>query len=104
MVVCYDVHMTSLLKRPSTWIPIALSAAILVILCMYLAHIIPPDPMGDEGMGAHLFQIWAALEFFSILFFTFKWLPRMPREGVKILILQIALAVIPFGIVFSQRW
>ena len=85
--------MNSLLKKPSAWIPIALTGIILGMIGLYFAKIIPPDPTGDEGIMAHSFQLWAVLEFFTILFFAAKWLPHEPREAWKITALQIVPAV-----------
>ena len=70
------------------------------MMVLYFVHIIPPEPTGDEGIMAHSFQLWAVLEFFAIMFFAFKWIPREPREAWKIIVLQIALAIVPFGIVW----
>ena len=93
--------MLGLLKRPAAWIPLAFTAAILVVFCLYFAGIIPPDPAGDEGTAAHLFQIWIVLEVLTIGFFALKWLPEKPKYTLPVLILQIVLALIPVSIVFS---
>ena len=92
--------MISILKKPSAWIPIALTAAMLSMMLLYFAKVIPPEPTGDEGIMAHSFQLWIVLEFFSILFFLIEWLPQEPRAAWKITALQIALAIAPFTIVW----
>ena len=92
--------MISIIKKSSAWIPIALTAIMLVMMCLYFVHVIPPEPTGDEGIMAHSFQLWAVLEFVGILFFAFKWLPKEPRTAWKITVLQIVLAIIPFVIVW----
>jgi hypothetical protein len=89
------------LKRPSAWVPLALTVAMLGVLGLYFAGIIPPDPTGDEGTGAHLFQIWLVLEVFAIVLFGVKWLAAKPRETLMIVGLQVLLALIPLSIVFS---
>ncbi len=93
--------MLSLIKKPSAWIPLALSAGILGVMCLYFAGVMAPEPVGDEGTGAHLFQIWLVLEPLAIAFFAFKWLDLKPREALIVLGLQIALALVPVAIVFS---
>ena len=93
----------NLLKRPSAWIPLALTGGMLVIFYLYFAGVILPDPAGDEGTGAHLFQLWLVLEFFAVVFFAFKWIPLQPREAFIILGLQILLALVPLSIVYSLR-
>lgn len=67
---------------------------------LYFANVIPPDPTGDEGIMAHSFQLWVVLEFFAVLFFVLKWIPRKPREAWKITVLQITLAIVPIAIVW----
>ena len=47
----------------------------------------------DEGIGAHLFQIWLALEVLMIGFFAIKWLPQRPKEASFILMILIAAVV-----------
>ena len=92
--------MNSLIKKPSALLPVVLTAIILGMMGLYFANVIPPEPTGDEGIMAHSFQLWIALEFFAILLFAFKWLPREPREAWKIVALQIALAIVPVAIVW----
>lgn len=91
-------------RHSSAWVPIGLTSLILVMMCLYLLDIIPPEPTEDEGIGAHLFQLWMVLEFFSIIFFALKWITIEPRETGKVLALQIAFALVPLTIVFSQGW
>lgn len=93
--------MISIFKKPSAWIPIALTVAILGVFALYFAGVIPPDPVGDEGTAAHLFQIWAVLEIFAVAIFALKWVALKPKESLMILGLQILLALIPLSIVFS---
>ena len=92
--------MLSILKKPSAWIPLVLTGIILGMMLLYFAKVIPPEPTGDEGIMAHSFQLWAVLEFISLLFFAFKWIPKQPKEAGKIIAIQIALAIIPFIIVW----
>ncbi len=93
-------NMNSIIKKPSALIPIALTAVMLGMMVLYFAHIIPPEPTGDEGIMAHSFQLWLVLEFLFVLFFTLKWFPREPHGAWKIIILQIALAIIPVAMVW----
>ncbi len=93
--------MIGLLKYPSAWIPLALTVLTLGVFGLYFAGIIPPDPTGDEGTAAHLFQIWLVLEAIGIAFFFFKEVASKPREALPILGLQIASAFVPLAIVYS---
>jgi len=81
--------MNSLLKKPSAWIPIALSLTVLAIMLIGIAMSGPPVRQPDEGTGAHLFQIWLVLEVVMVSFFAIKWLPKEPRQALIILGLQI---------------
>jgi hypothetical protein len=96
--------MNSTLKQPSAWIPIALTVAILGMMSLYLFGVLPPEASGDEGTMAHIFQLWAVLEFCTIAFFAFKQLGNEPSKAWKIIVLQIVFAVIPFAIVILNRW
>ena len=87
----YNYMNTSIIKQPSAWIPIALSFAILGVMLIYITGFGPPQPEADEGLGAHLFQIWLALEALLIPFFAITWLPHAPRQALFILAIQIAL-------------
>ena len=85
--------MNSMIRKPSAWIPVVLSLIMLatilgVIIRMQILHL-PIVHEADEGVMAHLFQIWLVLEAFLILFFAVKWLPERPRQAVLVLIIQI---------------
>ena len=64
-----------LLKRPSALLPIGLAAAALT-LPYILVTIFGPDPTGDEGVGAHSWQLLMLLQVPAILFFLAKWAPQ----------------------------
>ena len=84
-------YMFALLKKPSAWIPILLSLCAYVLFALYFLHMLPPDPIGDEGLGAHLFWLLMGLQIPIGLFFAAKWLPREPRPAFTILALQTTL-------------
>ena len=83
--------MNPLLKKPSAWVPIALSLGMLAFILTLIAMFgIPtPDPNADEGVAAHLFQIWLVLEVLTVSFFAVTWLPQRPKEALFILAVQI---------------
>lgn len=95
--------MTSLLKKPSAWIPIAVSLAVFAIMLVTIAMSGPPVHEADEGTGAHLFQIWLVLEVFMVAFFAFTWLPRRPTQALFILVIQIVAMLLPMSIVFFLK-
>lgn len=92
------------IKKVSAWIPIILSLIMLVILGMYLTGVLLPDPTGDEGLGAHLFQIWLVLEAVMIPFFAVKWLPKAPKQALLIIVVQVALVIAVCAPVFYFNW
>jgi len=94
----------SLIRKPSSWIPIALSLAMLVLESFYLLNILHADPTGDEGLGAHLFQLWLPLEAIIVMYFSVKWLPKERKEAFPIFIIQIILVIAVCTPVFYFRW
>ena len=64
--------MTSLLKRPGAWIPIAVPLIIVIIWIVSILMLGSPVRQHDEGTGAHLFQIWLVLEVLALAFFALK--------------------------------
>ena len=81
--------MISIIKKPSAWIPIALSLVVLAAMLISFALFGPPVRQPDEGTGAHLFQIWLVLEVFMVGFFAIKWLPQKPKPAFLVLVIQI---------------
>jgi|SRR3989344_4830807 len=90
--------MPPLLKKPSAWVPIALSLAMLAMLFTILFYQMATFGAivreADEGTAAHLFQIWLVLEMLMIPFFAIKWLLKEPRQTLVILAIQIILVPI----------
>ncbi len=82
--------MTPILKTPSAWLPIVASLAMLAFILILLEISgVPTVPAEDEGVGAHIFQLWLVYEFFAILFFSAKWIPQQPKSALIILAIQI---------------
>jgi hypothetical protein len=85
--------MLGILKRPSAWIPILLSLAVIAAWLISIAVFGIPHREADEGTAAHLFQIWLGLEVLMIGFFGIKWLPQKPKQAVVVLAIQIVAAL-----------
>lgn len=97
--------MPSLLRKTSAWLPIALSLAMLAFLLILLGvHGLPtPDENKDEGVAAHLFQLWLFVEAAMLAVFAVKWLPREPKPALIILVIQIlAVALACFPVFYFQ--
>ena len=94
--------MWSLLKKSSAWIPIAIPLAFVayIIVAIFFLDVAREE---DEGVGAHLFQIWLVLEPFMLGYFLMKWMQKFPREVLYILGLQIIAALLPlFAVHYFQ--
>jgi hypothetical protein len=91
-----------ILKKPSAWIPILIPLTFFAYLaiCIIFFGIVREK---DEGVGAHLFQLWLVLEPFLLGFFAVKWLPRAPKQALQILALQILAALLPISVVFTLK-
>ncbi len=92
----------SLLKRPSGFLPIAISVALLaMMLGLSATGRLVPAP--DEGAPAHIFQLLMAAQAPIILFFAITWLPRAPRPALLALGLQIAAALAAMAPVYFLK-
>ena len=80
--------MDSIFKKPSAWIPLALSLAMVAIMLIHIA-IFGIVREADEGVAAHLFQIWLVLEVLMVAFFAITWLPQKPQQALLVLAIQI---------------
>ena len=82
------------LKRPSAFLPLAMSVAALVLVLAHVAVVgVAAARQPDEGATAHIFQLLLVAQVPLVAFFAIKWLPRTPRISLPVLALQ-ALAVI----------
>lgn len=82
------------LRRPSVFLPLAMSVAALVLVLGYVAVVgVAAAHQADTGATAHIFQLLIAAEVPLVAFFAIKWLPRAPHFSLSVLALQ-ALAVI----------
>ena len=95
--------MNSILKKPSAWLPIAMSLTILFTLFGHIA-IYGIVHETDEGTAAHIFQILLVLQIPIIIYFAAKWVPRNPKLALKILILQFIAILIPIALVYFLEY
>jgi hypothetical protein len=82
----------TLLKRPSAYLPVAMSVAALAVVLGHVA-LFGAAREADEGAAAHLFQLLMILQAPVILFFAVRWLPRSPRPALTILAIQAGAAL-----------
>jgi hypothetical protein len=91
---------STLLKRPSALIPVAMSVAALSIVLGYVA-MFGVARQTDEGSAAHMWQLLMAGQVPMVAFFVIKWLPRQPRQALLVLAVQIGAA---FAAMFPVWW
>lgn len=97
------MSMFSLLKRPSGYVPIAISWLVFASILLRLVwHGATPAP--DEDAGAHLFQLLMPAALAVMLFFAIRWFPRDPKAAAPVATMQLVSASAVFAIVFTLRW
>jgi len=91
-------------KRPSAFLPMAMSLIALTLVVGHVGsdliqngHILRE---ADEGTDAHLWQLLMAGQIPVLVFFTMRWLPRAPRETLKVLALQAGAVLANLAVVF----
>ena len=90
------------LKQPSAFLPVLMSLAISAFGIRELVTF-GPVRQPDEGIAAHLFQLFMSLELLLVAYFAFTWLPRAPRQAAAVLAVQVGLALLIVGTVFVYR-
>jgi hypothetical protein len=94
--------MLALLKRPTAFLPILISAAFLVPLTVGLLRgTLVRQP--DEGTVAHLFQILMPVQIVIIGAFAVSWLPKRALAAAEVLCLQLAGLVCVLSIVYFRH-
>lgn len=88
----------AILRHPSAFLPVTMSLAalgVLLVAAIYnilrYGHGLVREP--DEGAAAHLWQLLMAGQLPLLLFFAIKWLPRAPRQSLRVLALQAGAAL-----------
>ena len=95
-------NMTSTIKQPSAFLPVAMS---LVALALVLGHVALFGVVHetDEGTAAHIWQILMAAQVPIIAFFAIKYVPQKPKQALLILALQIVAALTACAPVFFLK-
>ncbi len=78
-------------RKPSATAPVLMSLAALVLVLVEVA-VFGTGHERDEGVAAHVFQVLIALQLPVVLYHALCWLPRSPRHGLQVLVLQVAAA------------
>jgi hypothetical protein len=91
-----------MLKKPSGYLPVAMSLAALAIVLVSLA-LFGVTHEADEGATAHLWQLLMAGQVPIIGFFMLRWLPQAPKPALLVLAMQIAAALAAMAPVWWLR-
>jgi hypothetical protein len=94
---------TSMLKRPSALLPVAMSLAALATVIAY-ATMFGVARQADEGTAAHIWQLLMAGQVPIVAFFALKWLPTEPRQAAIVLTLQLGAALAAMFPVWWFQW
>jgi hypothetical protein len=91
-----------LIKRPSAFLPIAMSLAALATLLVHLS-LFGVVRQADEGTAAHIFQLLIGLQVPIVAFFAIKYVPREARPALQALALQVVAAIAALAPVYILR-
>jgi hypothetical protein len=86
-------------KSPAVWIPVTMSLVALGIVLVHVA-LFGIVHEADEGTPAHLFQLLMVGQVPVVIFMLIKWFPRMPRQAMLAMTVQIAAALAACAAVF----
>jgi len=89
----------SLMKRPSAFLPMAMSLAALALVLGHAA-IFGVVHEADEGAAAHIFQLLMAAQVPLVAYFALRFLPQAPGQALRVLALQVGAAVAAFAAVY----
>jgi hypothetical protein len=92
-MIDYPSSVLSLSRKPSAFVPVAMSITALALLLGSLATSHDNIHESDEGAIAHIWQLLMAGQLPLLAYFVFKWLPRVPRQTLCVLALQIGAAL-----------
>lgn len=79
--------LSTAMRRPSAFLPVAMSIAALIVVLGHIA-MFGAAREADEGAAAHLWQLLIAGQVPVVAFFAIRWLPREPRTALQVLALQ----------------
>jgi hypothetical protein len=88
-----------LIKRPSAFLPVAMSLLALVTVLGTVAIFgVPHDT--DEGSAAHIFQLLIVAQLPIVAFFAIKWVPQERTPALGVLALQAGAGIAALAPVF----
>jgi hypothetical protein len=88
----YPNSILSLSRKPSAFVPIAMSLTALAVVLGNIA-VFGVVHEADEGPIAHVWQLLMAGQLPVLSYFVVRWLPRVPRQTLYVLALQFGAAL-----------
>jgi hypothetical protein len=88
----YPDSIRLLSRKPSAFVPMLMSVAALTLLLGGIAAGVVVRET-DEGAIAHIWQLLMAGQLPLLAYFAIRWLPRVPRQTLCVLALQIGAAL-----------
>ena len=95
--------MKVILKKPSAFLPLAMSFGALATVLIYVA-MFGIARQADEGTAAHIWQILMAGQIPIIAMFAITWLPRTPKQALRVLALQGGAVLLALAPVYLLRF
>jgi hypothetical protein len=89
----------ALLRRPSAFLPIAMSVAALALAVWFVTTFGVVRQPHDEGAAARMFQLLIAAQLPLAAWFAVTWLPRAPRPATLVLAIQGGAALVAIAVV-----
>lgn len=96
------MNVSTVVKQPSAFLPVAMSLAALGTLLVHVALFCCARE-ADEGAAAHIWQLLMAGQVPIVAYFAIKWLPRAPGQALAILALQVLAALAALAPVFYLK-
>lgn len=93
----------ALLRKPSAWLPLALSLAAIGLIVAHVA-VVGVAPQKDEGVEARIFQLLMLVDAAAIGVFAIRWLPVATKAAFSVVALQLLLAAIPIVTIAALEW
>ena len=95
--------LSTLLKQPSGFLPIAMSLGALATLLVHVLLFGVAVREADEGATAHIWQLLMGGQLPIVAFFAIKWLPEAPWVALRVLALQGSAIVAALAPVFLLK-
>ena len=93
----------TILKRPSAFLPMAMSAAAVLTVLVHLVSVGAARQV-DEGAAAHVWQLLMLAQVPIVAFFAIRWLPESRRQALVVLGLQAVAVLAALAPVFLLKW